>query len=397
MPAEQIIKRVHNQNQILRTLHFDGALRRTELARRHGIRKNSITSIVDELLERGFVVEDNPDSLRSRLYLEAKKFHVVTAAVKPNEILFGRVYLDGRLEPLSSVKAPANSRQVLTLIAQRFRREIDGAEDSVVGLGVAARGYVDPQKGVGIYASHLPDWRDVPVGEFIREKIGHAVLVDNDARCSLWEHAWFERLLREHQNILYVLMTEGVGSASIINGRRHVGARFQAGEIGQIILPGETERIEELCSIPALLNDARKFKPSEKIDTAADLTALAKRDRTVDALLDRAVERLSPILASAAMVADPDILLVGSVDRAFSEWLRPKLAQSLRSHGCTGLQDAHVLAAESEDDTMLRGMAGLVIEHAFKTGRLTLKEEPTAQVRRSLFCYSSTCVLLCKF
>lgn len=378
MAAEQILKRVHNQYQILRTLHFDGALRRTELARRHGIRKNSITSIVDELLDRGFVVEDNPDSLRSRLYLEAKKHHVVTAAVKPNEILFGRVFLDGRLEPLSSVKAPANSRQILTLIAQRFRREIEGSENSIVGLGVAVRGYVDPLKGVGIYASHLPDWRDVPVGDFIREKIGHAVLVDNDARCSLWEHAWFERLLREHLNILYVLVTEGVGSASIINGRRHVGARFQAGEIGQIILPGETERIEELCALPTLIAEARKLRPSEKIQSAGDLVALAKTDRAIDAIIDRAVERLSPILASAAMVADPDILLVGSSDRSFSEWLRPKLAQSLRAHGCTGLHDAHVLAAESEDDTMLRGMAGLVIEQAFKSGRLTLKKEPTA-------------------
>src|ERR1700759_4921977 len=140
MPAEQIIKRIANQNQILRTLHFNGALRRTELARRHGIRKNSITSIVDELLDRGFLLEDNPDSLRSRLYLEAKTHFVLAAALKPAEILFGRVYLDGRLEHLPTLKAPANSKQILTLIAQRFRREIDAGEDAVMGLGVAARG-----------------------------------------------------------------------------------------------------------------------------------------------------------------------------------------------------------------------------------------------------------------
>jgi len=378
MPAEQIIKRVANQNQILRTLHFDGALRRTELARRHGIRKNSITSIVDELLERGYLLEDNPDSLRSRLYLETKKHFVLAAAVKPTEILFGRVFLDGRLEHLPTVKAPTNSKQILTLIAQRFRREIDGAEESVIGMGVAARGYVDPVKGIGIYAAHLPDWRDVPVRAFMQEKLGHAVLVDNDARCQLWEHAWFGRLLREYQNILYVLITEGVGSASIINGKRHVGAHFQAGEIGQIKLPGDKESIEEFCAMPTLMAEARKLRPSARLDTPSDFVKLARTDKAVDAIIDRTVDRLAPVLSSAAMVADPDILLVGSGDRAVSEWLRPKLAQSLREHGCTGLLDTQVLAAESEDDTMLRGMAGLVIEHAFKTGRLSLKEAPEA-------------------
>lgn len=53
-------KRAVNRCAILRALHFQGPLQRSELSRELLIRKSSVTSITTELIRRGFIVEEKP-------------------------------------------------------------------------------------------------------------------------------------------------------------------------------------------------------------------------------------------------------------------------------------------------------------------------------------------------
>ena len=60
MPTEQIRKRIHNGRALLLALHFNGPMQRKEISRRCGIRPNSVSGLVAEMLETGFVREEEP-------------------------------------------------------------------------------------------------------------------------------------------------------------------------------------------------------------------------------------------------------------------------------------------------------------------------------------------------
>ena len=201
MAEEQVAKRNKNRNQILRALHFEGPLRRSEISRQCDIRKSSVTSLICELLDRGIIVEDHPGNARSRLFLSSHRCFALCANVMTDEVQFGRVFLDGRIELTHRTKTPRDPGQILALLADRFDKEL---EQTVIGIGVAVRGIVDPVRGVGIYAANLPDWRQVPIKAYLEDKLQCTVHVANDARCQLWSHAWFGRILKSHSNLIRI-------------------------------------------------------------------------------------------------------------------------------------------------------------------------------------------------
>ncbi|HYG77767.1 MAG TPA: ROK family protein [Planctomycetota bacterium] len=398
MSVEQIRKRRKNQYDILRGLHFEGRLRRSELSRRYGIRKSSVTNIVVELIKNGVIAEDEPTDTRSRLYLESKKFHVVAAAIKPREILFGRVFMDGRMEHtgVQSFKPSSSSRQILDIVADRFQRDIAGREEEILGLGVAVRGLVDPREGRCQFAANLPNWKDVPVRSVLQERLGYPVLVDNDARCQLWANAWFERLLKTHSDVFYLSITDGVAGAYIAHGKMVLGARFCAGEIGHTRVGNErracqcggTDCLETYCSLPAIIDEIQRARPALNLETAADVARAATSDTAVEQIIDRAIERFSRVLSGVWSALDPELLVIGSHDRSFSRLLCPLFVKHLKNQGCRTINAAQIITADSEDETLLQGIAAYVIEDSFQRStpampRLGTLEEPPVLVEKA--------------
>lgn len=378
MAEEQVAKRNKNRNQILRALHFEGALRRSEISRHCGIRKSSVTSLVCELLDRGIIVEDHPGNARSRLFLSSHGCYALCANVMSDQVQFARVFLNGRIEIFHHIKTPNNSAQILAVLAERFEKEL---EQTVIGVGVAVRGIVDPIRGVGIYAANLPDWRQVPVKSYLETKLDCVVHVANDARCQLWSNAWFGRLLKAHSNLIYLLFTEGVGSSAIIHNKIVNGANFAAGEIGHIRAGNEKrlcrcgnfDCLETYAGLDSIVGDIRRqFPEYANIRTAQQVVQAASAHPGVDRLIDSVVQRVAVALAWTWGMLAPEVLVIGSRNREFSELLRAKITAHLRLMGCDKVQDSRILAAESEEESMLRGMAGFIFEHGFKNDILTV-------------------------
>jgi len=378
LSSEQIRKRIINQCAVLKSLHFDGPQRRAELSRRCSIRKTSVTNIVAELLEGGLVAEEEPGSRRSRVTLNSERYHVLAANVVPGAVRLSRIFLDGREEDAEehAVPSPSDPGAVAELLGTRFAR-MRKRGGKTMGAGVAIPGLVDPDKGSVIYSVNLGQWRDVPLADLVGKRAGTTVLVDNDVRCQLWSCAWFDRLAAVHECILYLGILDGVACSTIVHGRRVLGGRFAAGEIGHVragdegrLCPcGKTDCLESYASVPAILGELHALRPDLELASAADVARAAADDRAVENVLDRVAMRLARALAGIVAALDPEVLVVGSADRAFSELLRPLLQRHLRAE-LMGLdaRDTEVLIADPVDLTTLKGMAGLVIDEAFRTG-----------------------------
>ncbi len=154
-----------------------------------------------------------------------------------------------RAETLSRVDEPQET--VIQRIIETARGVMDG---DVRAIGLSAPGPLDAARGVIHRAWTLPNWRDVPLGDHLREAFGVPVYTQNDANCgALAEH----HLGAGHgaDPMIYLTLSTGIGGGVVIDGRLFTGARGLAAEPGHQVfrLPdGRVKKLEELASGTAL-------------------------------------------------------------------------------------------------------------------------------------------------
>jgi glucokinase len=99
-----------------------------------------------------------------------------------------------------------------------------------VGIGVA--GQCLGASGIVANAPNL-GWRDVPFGALVSRACGAPVRIVNDLSAAAWGERAFGAA-RGIDDAVLVFVGSGVGSALILGGRRHEGARGVAGELGHL-------------------------------------------------------------------------------------------------------------------------------------------------------------------
>ncbi|OGV68450.1 MAG: hypothetical protein A3K19_10130 [Lentisphaerae bacterium RIFOXYB12_FULL_65_16] len=378
MDSGQVNKRNGNRYAILRALQFDGPSRRGQIARKYGIRQSSVTGIAAELLQAGLIREQQPGNSRSLLELDTSRFHALVGNLTPAFCRIACVYLDGRIAEsreislVHALDAPA----ILDTVARGFAECLAEGDGRILGLGLAMPGTVDPGLGRCIYAARL-QWRNLAVADELRRRLGFDVFIDNDVRCQLWSSVWFERLAPALGNTIYLSVHQGLACAMIMNGRRIIGEHCAAGEIGHVRVGeegrlchcGRTDCLEAYCSVPAILSEIERIRPTMNLKTASNLADEAEEDPLVLNVLDRAARRLARALAGLIAVTDPHTLVIGTADRRFSTILHDLLKRHLYTEliGLSG-NDAQLVVADSVEDSALRGVAGLVIDRAFAIG-----------------------------
>lgn len=375
----RINKRARNRQAILEALHMQGAMQRTELSRRCDIRKNSITSICDELLESGLLRELEPGAIRSPLALNHDRHYAVATMLHEDVVVGTRVYLDGGLSEI--YQAPLTDKKPQSAVAaikDVCARAMAGDEKNALGLGLTSAGIVDTRAGIIRMETKSFGWSGVEWQKTFEEEFGLPVHVDHEVRCQLWAQAWFGKLLEEAGNIFYIAIIEGVGSASIVHGRRVVGDHHSAGEIGHVCCGtegrlcncGRVDCLETYCSYPAML---REFGA---VNQGSDNEDMAE-DKVADNVIDRISERLAGAVAWVMAALDPELVLIGCMEHKYA----PALAISLQYHLRGELRgfpaaDISVHPLGDLQTATLRGAGALVIEDAFRKATF-LKKIPS--------------------
>lgn len=118
--------------------------------------------------------------------------------------------------------------QIRALLAQY---NIDTRE--IIGVGVGAPGAVDIRNGTVHYLINIPGWREVPLGDILKKRLGLPVFVDNDVNVMALGEAFFGAG-RGARNMLCVTLGTGVGGGLILDGRLYRGSSYAAGEFGHV-------------------------------------------------------------------------------------------------------------------------------------------------------------------
>ena len=127
---------------------------------------------------------------------------------------------------------------VISRLLDLGSRAIAEASTPVEAVGIASGGPLDAAEGVLHAPLHLPDWDGVPIAAIVSNRYSIPAVLENDATLGmLGEHTF--GAARAARTALYLTLSTGVGGGAVIDGRLHVGATGNGGELGHItVRPG---------------------------------------------------------------------------------------------------------------------------------------------------------------
>ena len=247
---QQLLKDI-NRMALVRHLFTHPGLSRADLATSIGLTKSTVSLIVRELLEEGWLVEREivaTGDLGRRptpLFIDQGRLMLLGAEVGIESARVVATSLTGEVRATAVVNYGA-SKTVKACIGSlatamlKVHAQLDSDQQRVIGMGVGLPGGVDEVSGFLHFAPNL-GWRSVPFGALLRQKIHGTALADvpvflqNEADVAALGEMEFNPAAAADP-LLYLSMNQGVGAGVIFNDRLLTGSRGFAGEVGHIVL-----------------------------------------------------------------------------------------------------------------------------------------------------------------
>lgn len=332
-----------NASRCLRLLRGGRALSRSEIARELNVTRTTAGNAVKLLVDEGLVCE--PDGL-----VEAARVGrpSVGVSLNPSGAFFvglsiettalTALLVDLSMATLATIVEPLgpDDRDVeavatrLTTMAERVMRRAGPNRDRIRGIGISIPGLVD-RRGF-IKSAPFLEWRDVDLRGRLRTRFGEGleIRVCNDA-VALARAICATAGEADTREFLTVLMSEGIGSALVQQGRVVEGANGYAGELGQMVMAatcgqGRRDTFQLLAGHRFFLPFMEQGRPV--IDALADLAETGSTAPEFEAALQLWADRLTAGFLNAIRLLDPErIVLGGPVSRLF-----PRVAERVRAN-----------------------------------------------------------------
>ncbi|MEU8761514.1 ROK family protein [Streptomyces sp. NPDC048659] len=380
--ADKAGVRRHNLSLVLRTVHEAGETTRAAVAARVGLTRAAVSSLTEQLLERGLLVESGKtfsgQAGRPGTVLTPAPTGPAGLGVEINVDYVSVCVADlagadrvRRSEPLEARdRAPAEVLGRAAALAAAVLAEAAARDLRPIGVRLALPGLVSG--GTVRQAPNL-GWNRVDADALFGAALAAArppgapalpVASDNEANIAALAELWFGAL-DGIRSFLHVTGEIGVGGAIVLDGRLLRGAHGYAGELGHLTVAPDGPRcrcgahgcLERYAGQSALLRAAG----ARSLDTLAERAAAAE-PRTL-AALDEAGRMLGVALAGAVNLLDPQAVVLGGIYPRLMPWLGPAAGAELADRVVSGLwpPDAGRLRPSSGTATTARGAAALVV------------------------------------
>jgi glucokinase-like ROK family protein len=242
--GDQALVREINLSIVFNQLWTKSPLSRAQLAGVTGLNKTTVSSLVHELLTRGFVREAGLRSSqggRPATLIELNPHAGCMVGVEIGVDFISAVLTNFRAEiewhHYESTEAGTNYQAIIERARNIIHDAIHQAERlglPLLGVGVGVPGLVDIDRGLVLFAPNL-EWRDVPLRARLAESLSVPVLVDNDANLSALGEYYFGSA-RGVESFIHLAIGVGLGGGVFLDGQPYRGVGGCAGEFGHMTL-----------------------------------------------------------------------------------------------------------------------------------------------------------------
>ncbi len=380
---------------VLRLIWQQERISRAEIAQQAQLSRSTVSEVVSELLPTGLVAEvgtgesrggRRPIILEFRdqagviLGVEMGAAHVGVALTGPARPRAGLV------QPRASVRTdPEGTRALVGELCDACLTEAaDGRP--LVGIGVAVPSPVDPSRPDHLSEVVMPDWHGRLGLDFLGDRLGAPLMVDNDANLgALAEHWWGAGC--GVGDFAYIKLATGIGCGYVIDGEVYRGATGVAGEIGHVAIAPQGKTcvcglrgcLATLVGAQALIERAGELLP-EFPDSVLKGQPLAINDIEAAALagdplaqqvVTEAAEYLGIALAGLLNLMNPAMVVLGGDLARLGELLLDPVRETVRRRTLVSLVSAAELrTSDLGPRSVAIGAATMVLKEALADCRM---------------------------
>jgi len=377
--------RERNRRRVLSALRSAGVTSRAELARRTGLSRTTVSSLIGDLVREGLVAErvdassasgaqgGRPPVLVSldrragaAVGVDFGKTHVTVAVAD-----LGHTVLAEMRRELPGDHRAEEGLDAAAGLVDAALREAGVDRSLVLGVGMGLPGPIHVGTGTVGSSAILPGWVGVTAARAMSDRLGLPVRVDNDANLGARaEHVWGAGA--GVADMIYLKVATGIGAGLVFGGRLYVGAGGTAGEIGHTIIDehGPVCRcanrgcLETLASGAATIELLRPtLGPDLTLGHLVELTVAGHPAcRRVVADAGRHIGRAT---ANLVNLLNPRLIVVGGELAACGDILLQPLRQECERHTISSAgHDVEIVVGPLGDRAQVLGALALVLQDA---------------------------------
>ncbi len=348
----------------------------------------TITKLIGELQQDGIVTEqgkvETSGGRRPNLYgLAESSIYFIGVDVEHRSINFVLTDLNNKvLDIKRSVRfellnTPECLEQIMDLICG-YIESLPLEQDKIMGVGISLPGRINSASG---YSYYYFNWTNKPLSDFLEERIGCPVLIENDTRAACYAE-YMSGGWEEVEHVIYFYLSHGLAVGIIIDGKLYYGKSGFAGEYGHtpvydndiICQCGKKGCLETEVSGIALerqfcerLQEGHSSMLSEKYRTQGRvvmqdiLDAAAQDDVLSIELIEQMGERAGRAIATLINVFNPQLCIIGgNIFRAGDYFLLP-VKSTVNKYSLNLVnRDTDIVVSHLGDDAELIGVAMLI-------------------------------------
>jgi glucokinase len=241
------------------------------------------------------------------------------------------VAVDSYGHVLAEVRYPTPHASDLIDLLEKMFRELNG--ETTLGIGVPGLITAD---GIIKASPNMEGAHNINVGPELRERLGIAVHVENDATVAAFGE-WKSGAAMGARDAVMVTLGTGIGGGIVMGGQLQRGANGFAGEIGHMVM--ERDGVECPCGRRGCWERYASGSALKTLSGGVDGKDVFEKfhagDADATAVVHTFVSWIAEGLASLTNICDPEVIVIGGgVIESFADGfdvLEEKFSQSLYS------------------------------------------------------------------
>lgn len=319
--------KIVNRQLVLRLLCTVPNITRTEITKRIGLVKMTVSNIVNELITSGLIYEKETIDTgkqgagRKQMCLSFSESAPVVMGIWLSRDFCQGVIVNMNLQEIARHQilfTETETEQSITDKLVQLSEVLRNATDKrIIGIGVSSIGPMNTAKGIILNPPNFFGICDYPIVQLLNKQTGLPVFLQNDMNAAALVEKYFG-LGHEVANFGYIGITNGVGAGIVIDDRLFVGTRGFSGEIGHIIIDSQGERcqcgnrgcLETQVSVPKVL---QKYENAfhQKFHSLQEVCNYCKENPQAAQLMEDICEKLAIGLISFCNMFDPAMVILG--------------------------------------------------------------------------------------
>ncbi|PLV57610.1 ROK family transcriptional regulator [Thermotoga sp. SG1] len=235
--------KILNKKTILKVVHENHPLSRSDISEITGLTPSSVTRLTKELIDEGYIREigtmgkNSPGRRRVLLDLKKEAFLSLVFDIGVNITTYGIGFFDGEVELRGTFNTPKNPEEFFKTAREIYERI--SREHSITRISFSVPGMVDLEEKKILLAPNL-GWENVNIEDLLEVDV--PVLADNEANLSMLAEKYHSEDLRNVEEAVFIIIREGVGTGLMVDGKIFRGPSFTAGEAGHMTVNMYSDR-----------------------------------------------------------------------------------------------------------------------------------------------------------